>query len=175
MDDFRRMEQKKPRISLIAALGRHTRAIGKNNRLLWQLPEDLKRFKELTHGHPVIMGRKTWDSLPERFRPLPGRTNIVVSRSPGVTASGAIVAASLLDALEAAEGAPGADEVFVIGGGEMYRLALPLADRLYLTLVDDDSEGDAFFPAYDDFTSIVEEVRHEGAPSYAFTTVERAS
>src|SRR3989344_734446 len=118
-------------IAIIAALGEQTRALGKNNELLWHIPDDLKRFKELTLGHPVIMGRKTWESLPPKFRPLPGRTNIVVTRQAGYVAEGAVVADSLETARVGATRAPGADEMFVIGGGELYREALPFADRLY--------------------------------------------
>jgi dihydrofolate reductase len=133
-----------PQISLIAALSTHTRAIGKHGKLLWHIPEDLTRFKQLTLGHTVIMGRKTWESLPESVRPLPGRTNIVVSRSSHYAAPGALSVTSLEEAL--AKSTPG--EVFVIGGGELYATALPQATRLYLTLVDDPQEGDAFFPEY---------------------------
>lgn len=133
-------------LSLIAAVARN-RAIGKDNRLLWYLPEDLRHFRELTRGKPLIMGRKTWESLPEKFRPLPGRLNIVISRNPQYPATGAILAASLDAALQKAYSAhsPSA-EVFVIGGAELYRQALPLADRLYLTEVDADFAGDSFFP-----------------------------
>src|SRR3989338_8490136 len=121
-------------IAIIAALGAQTRAIGKDNGLLWHIPDDLKRFKELTLGHSVIMGRKTWESLPEKFRPLPGRTNVVVTRQAGYVAEGAVcgaggawAAAWLGAARAAAARAPGADEMFVIGGGELYREALPFA------------------------------------------------
>ena len=129
-------------ISLIAALARN-RAIGKNGQLLWHLPEDMRHFRETTRGKPVIMGRKTWDSLPERFRPLPGRHNIVVSRDPAYQANGATLAGSLADAVRQALDA---DEVFVIGGAQLYREALPLADRLYLTEIAQDFDGDAHAP-----------------------------
>ena len=133
-------------LSLIAAIARN-RAIGKDGQLLWQLPEDMRHFREITSGKPLIMGRKTWESLPEKFRPLPGRLNIVVSRNPQYHAAGAVLSASLEDALQqAARLAPGAAEVFVIGGAELYRQALPLADRLYLTEIDADFVGDTFFP-----------------------------
>ncbi|MGH7175340.1 MAG: dihydrofolate reductase, partial [Minisyncoccia bacterium] len=91
-----------PRIAIIAALGQQTRALGKNGALLWRIPEDLKRFKALTLGHPVIMGRKTWESLPEKYRPLPGRTNIVVTRQAGYEARSAVIVDSLEGALAAA-------------------------------------------------------------------------
>ena len=129
-------------ISLIAALAQN-RAIGKNGQLLWHLPEDMRHFRETTRGKPVIMGRKTWESLPDSFRPLPGRHNIVVSRNPAYQAPGATLVSSLEDAIrEAGE----AVEVFVIGGAELYRQALPVAARLYLTEIAQDFAGDAFFP-----------------------------
>ena len=131
-------------ISLIAALASN-RAIGKDNALLWHLPEDMRHFRATTRGKPVIMGRKTWESLPEAFRPLPGRRNIVVSRNPAYLAVGATLAGSLEDALRQAE-ACGAGEVFVIGGAQLYRQALPLCKRLYLTEVDASVDGDAYFP-----------------------------
>lgn len=133
------------RLSLIAALASN-RAIGKDNELLWHLPEDMRHFRETTRGKPVIMGRKTWESLPESFRPLPGRHNIVVSRDPAYQASGATLAGSLADALRQAEAQTSAEEVFVIGGAQLYREALPLANRLYLTEIEQDFDGDVFFP-----------------------------
>ncbi|MGE5541306.1 MAG: dihydrofolate reductase [Bacillota bacterium] len=152
-------------IHLIAALSKQTRAIGKNGDLLWHIPADLGRFKSLTIGHPVIMGRKTWESLPEKFRPLPGRTNIVVSRDTGYSASGATVVNTLEEAFEMAKGTEGADKIFVIGGGQLYEAALPYADQLDLTLINDPVEGDTFFPPYEeDFTRVIssEEREHEG-------------
>ena len=129
-------------LSLIAAVARN-RAIGKDNQLLWHLPEDMRHFRETTRGKPVVMGRKTWESLPEKFRPLPGWQNIVVSRDPAYKAHGADLAGSLEGALALAGGA---EEVFVIGGEQLYRAALPFADRLYLTEVELEPEADAFFP-----------------------------
>lgn len=128
-----------PRLSLIAALAANG-VIGAGNALPWRLPEDLKRFKALTLGHPVIMGRKTFESI---GRPLPGRRNIVLSRRPEYFAAGCIVAHDLESALAAAGDA---DELFVIGGGELYREALPLADRIYLTIVHGEAQGDVLFP-----------------------------
>jgi dihydrofolate reductase len=132
----------RPLISLIAAVARNG-AIGKNNELLCRIPEDLKFFKHTTLGSPVIMGRKTWDSI---GRPLPGRRNIVVTRNPEWSADGAERAASLQEAIMLVQNAP---KVFVIGGGEIYTQALPIADELVLTEIDADFEGDAFFPAWD--------------------------
>ena len=134
----------KPILALIAACARGG-VIGVENRLPWHLPEDMKFFRETTRGKPVIMGRKTWESLPDAFRPLPGRLNIVVSRNAGYRADGASVVGSLPDALAAAGDA---DIVFVMGGADLYRQALPLADRLYLTEIDESFAGDAFFPAF---------------------------
>src|SRR3989344_4826566 len=161
-------------IAIIAALGARTRAIGKNNELLWHIPDDLKRFKQLTFGHPVVMGRKTWESLPERFRPLPERTNIVVTRQTGYEAMGATVADSFEDARTAAARAAGADEIFVIGGGELYREALPFANRLYLTLVDADADADTFFPPYEDiFTKVIsDESREWNGLTYRWVNLE---
>ena len=133
-------------LSLIAAVARN-RAIGKDNQLLWHLPEDMKHFRETTRGKPVVMGRKTWESLPEKFRPLPGRQNIVVSRDPAYKAHGADLAGSLEGALALAGGA---EEVFVIGGAQIYAQALPLADRFYLTRVFRAYEGDTHFPEWDE-------------------------
>ena len=132
-------------VSLIAAVARNG-GIGRDNALLWRLPEDMARFKALTLGHPVIMGRKTWDSLPPKFRPLPGRRNIVLSRDAGLQLEGAECFGALTDALNAcAESA----QVHVIGGAQIYAEALPFADRLELTEIDADFEADVFFPAWD--------------------------
>jgi dihydrofolate reductase len=136
------MDQKKPRISVIAALARN-RVIGIDNRLPWRLPEDLAHFKALTLGHPILMGRKTFESL---GRPLPGRTNIVITRNPDYRNEGCQVAASIPAALALCADV---DEVFFIGGAELYAQVIPLADRLYLTEVAIEAEGDAWFPDYD--------------------------
>jgi dihydrofolate reductase len=129
---------------LIAAVAKNG-VIGKDNALPWHLPEDLKHFKALTTGHAVIMGRKTWESLPARFRPLPDRLNIVVTRNPGYSAPGATVVHSLAEAQKVGAGRT----AFVIGGAELYAHALPLAQRLELTEIDAAFEGDAHFPAFD--------------------------
>jgi dihydrofolate reductase len=134
-----------PIVSLIAAVARHG-AIGRAGALLWREPQDQRHFRAKTMGAPVIMGRKTWDSLPERFRPLPGRRNIVVTRNPGWAAPDAHAAASLDAALALAADAP---RVFVIGGAELYALALPRADELELTEIDAEFDADTFFPAWD--------------------------
>lgn len=157
---------------IIAAVARNG-VIGRDNRLPWHLPEDLAHFKALTLGQAVIMGRKTWESLPERFRPLPGRQNIVVTRQSGYVAEGAQIAHSLAEALAKVEASRTA---FVIGGAELYAQALPLATRLELTEVDLAPEGDAFFPAVERSTW-QEVIRRNGTGSngirYAFVTYER--
>lgn len=161
-----------PLLALVAACGRG-RVIGIDNRLPWHLPEDMKFFRETTRGKPVIMGRKTWESLPDAFRPLPGRLNIVVSRNPGYHAPGAQVVGSLPDAVTAAGGA---EIACVIGGAELYRQALPMADRLILTEIDQDYPGDAFFPAFtaDEWTEAnrAPQMSTTGLP-FAFVTYER--
>lgn len=121
--------------------------IGRDGALPWHVPEDLAHFRQVTNGWPVIMGRATWQSLPERFRPLPGRPNLVLSRDPGFGAPGARVTASLGAALDAAFGEH--DEAWVIGGAAVYAAALPLADRLEVTEVDLQVAGDAWAPAVD--------------------------
>jgi dihydrofolate reductase len=133
-------------LSLIAAVARDG-AIGRDNDLLWNDPRDQKHFRATTLGCPVIMGRRTWDSLPERFRPLPGRRNIVVTRNATWQASGAEVAQSLAEALTLVADVA---KAFVMGGGQLYAEALPLADELVLTEVDASfAEADTFFPAWD--------------------------
>lgn len=158
---------------VIAAVARNG-VIGKDNALPWHLPEDLKHFKQLTTGHAVIMGRKTWESLPPKFRPLPNRLNIVVTRNAAYDALGATVATSLDAARKL--GAGEAAQQFVIGGAELYAHALPLAQRLELTEIDADYAGDATFPAFD--RAQWRAVRREpgvGADGlgYAFVTYER--
>jgi len=131
-----------PEIVIIAAVARN-RVIGKDNKLLWNIPEDMAHFKALTSGHTVVMGRKTWESLPPRFRPLPGRRNIVITRQADYAAPGAEVADSLENALKLASTAT---TVFIIGGEQIYRQAMDVADRLEITEVDLKPEGDAWFP-----------------------------
>lgn len=133
-----------PRVSLIAALGERTRAIGKGNSLLWHIPGDLPRFKALTAHHPIVMGSTTFTSI---GHPLPDRTNIVVTHDPLWSPSGVVVCHSIEEALHTAAH-QNTDEVFVIGGGSIYTQTIDRADRLYLTLVDDDTPGDTFFPDY---------------------------
>ena len=136
------------KLSLIVAKAANG-CIGRDNKLPWYLPGDLKYFKQATFGKPIIMGRKTWESLKG---PLPGRANIVISQQVGYTADGAKVVASLDEAVHLAESIAlidGADEVVVIGGAQIYAQALPRADILYITEVQAEVEGDTFFPEYD--------------------------
>lgn len=142
MSDAANNSSGKPRVSVIAALAKN-RVIGIDNRLPWRLPEDLAHFKALTLGHPILMGRKTFESL---GRPLPGRTNVVITRNPGYHPEGCLVADSIPAALALCGQA---DEVFFIGGAELYAQVIPLADRLYLTEVDIEVQGDAWFPDFD--------------------------
>jgi dihydrofolate reductase len=127
-----------------------TGAIGKDGGMPWHLPEDLKHFSRLTNGHPVIMGRKTWDSFPAKFRPLPGRTNLVITRqeSWGGTpqADGAVAVKSLDDALLESQFAPGHEMVWIIGGGETFAQSMDLADVAVITTIDTTAEGDTFAP-----------------------------
>lgn len=131
-----------PEIILIAAVAKN-RVIGKDNSLIWSIPEDMAHFKALTQGQTVLMGRKTWESLPPRFRPLPGRRNIVISRQADYVAPGAEVADSLENGLKFAGDA---SKVFVIGGEQIYRQAMAFADGLEITEVDLEPTGDAWFP-----------------------------
>ncbi|WP_089772921.1 dihydrofolate reductase [Ruania alba] len=120
----------------------HHRVIGRAGDLPWHLPEDMRHFRESTAGHPVLMGRKQWESLPERFRPLPGRRNIVLTRDPSYPAPGAEVVTSMEQALALVEG----EEAWICGGGEIYTAAMAHADRLLVTEIDLDVEGDTYAP-----------------------------
>lgn len=159
------------RLALIAAVARNG-IIGDRNTLPWRLPEDLRRFRALTTGHSVIMGRKTWESL---GRPLPGRQNIVVSSQSGFCAPGAEVVLTLDQALERATMPP---PVFCIGGGELYRVALPRADVLHITAIHRDFDGDTRFPPLDheEWTETERIAARQEGPAgleYAFVTYRR--
>jgi dihydrofolate reductase len=154
-------------VSLIVAVARNG-VIGRDGDLPWRLPDDQKRFRELTTGHHVIMGRKTWESI---GKPLPRRTSVVLSRTAGFAPAGCVVVGDLDEALALAR-ASGDDEAFVIGGTAVYALALPRADRVYLTRVDADLPGDAHFPPFE--KEEWREVRREVHPAderhaHAFT------
>ena len=166
------------RLALIVAQGRN-RVIGNENRLPWYLPEDLRYFKQVTLGKPIIMGRKTYESI---GKPLPGRTNIVITRDPDWFAEGVKLSASLEEAVEIAEAqalVDGVDEAVIIGGAQIYAQSLSLVDRLYMTEVDAEPEGDAWFPEVD--YSLWSELARESFPAgdqpdrypYAFVVYER--
>lgn len=158
-------------VSIIAAMDRN-RLIGNNNQLPWHLPADLVHFKRVTMGKPIIMGRKTYESI---GRPLPGRTNIVLTRSSDFSAEGVLTANTLEQALSHVSAE---DEVMIIGGSTIYELTLPEADRLYLTYVEDSFEGDAWFPDFDlEQWSIVASEEHsadeKNSSAYRFVTYAR--
>ena len=161
-------------LCLIAAVARNG-VIGRDNGLVWHDPLDAKHFRTTTMGCPVIMGRKTWDSLPAKFRPLPGRRNLVVTRQPHWVESDAARGAEVVFSLEAAlasvvqTGAP--QRVFVMGGGELYAQALPHADVLELTEIDADLDGDVRFPEWS--RDAFEEVARTPHPGFAFVTYRR--
>ncbi|MDO8590088.1 MAG: dihydrofolate reductase [bacterium] len=163
-----------PHISIIVAHSKNM-VIGKGNDLIWEIPDDHARFKRITMGHPVLMGRKTWESIPDKFRPLPGRTNFVITRDSSYSAPGAIVTTSIGDALAQAQATPGSAEIFIVGGGEIYKAALPLTNRLYITLIDKEVDGDTFFPEYSNvFTKkISEESKEFEGLKYSYLVLER--
>lgn len=156
-------------ISIIAVIGKN-RELGKDNHLLWHIPGDLKRFRALTTGHPVIMGRKTFESIGHA---LPGRTNFVISRS--MNRSDVTVVSSLDEAFKKAQSAPGGEEQFVIGGSQIYAQAIGRADRLYLTVVDARApDADVFFPDYSRFTRVIsEEPQEENGIRYTHLILEK--
>ena len=152
-------------ISMIAAIGKN-RELGKGNELLWKIPDDLKRFRSVTKGHPCIMGRKTFQSIVAILKkPLPERTNIVVTRDRDWKYEGVLAVDSIEEAIQLGKRKPGGEEVFIIGGGQIYAAAIGYADKLYLTLIDAEKEADSFFPEYaGSFKKKVyeEERQHEG-------------
>lgn len=165
-----------PKVCLTVAISRKNRAIGIGGKLLWHIPEDMKRFKELTMGHPIIMGRKTFESIVSYIgKPLPGRTNIVVTRNGSYSYNDVIVAPTLEDALENAR-VLDTKEIHIGGGSEIYRQTLPYVDRLYLTIIDDEKEADSFFPEYEnEFTKVISTEKHETKDGlvYEWLTLER--
>lgn len=164
----------RPVVSVIAAVAANG-VIGRGNTMAFRLPEDQRYFAATTRGAPVVMGRSTWDSLPARFRPLPDRRNIVITRQAGWQAEGAEAVPSLEAALALAGQVP---RVFVIGGEQVYRLALPVADELLLTEIEREFEGDTHFPAWprQDFVEVTRERHHAAPPNdfdFAFVTYRR--
>lgn len=192
-------------VSIIAAID-EKRGLGKDNKLLFHIPEDFKRMKQLTSGHPIIMGRKTFESI---GRPLPNRTNIIITRDLTYKVDGAVVVHSLEEAIEvgkkqdgkytssdalaesrssqeSSQHQPKADhpmdeariikdeEIFIFGGGEIYKQAMPYTDRLYLTVVKGSYDADTFFPEYSAFKKIIyKEKRSENGYEYTFLTLEK--
>ena len=165
------MKAGRPRISFIVAYAAN-RVIGKDGNLPWHLSEDLKRFRQITMGHHIVMGRKTWESI---GRLLPGRKHIIISRKPGYIVPGATVVDSMDAAIAAALGD---SEIFVIGGGEIYALVLPVADRILATEIDRKYGGDTFFPELEEgiWSETLREPRHDeaGGSGYSFVVYERA-
>lgn len=170
----------KPKISIVVALGndkQHNHVLGKDNKLLWHIMDDLKRFKKLTLGHPVIMGRKTFESIISTLgKALPGRTNIVITRDQNWNFEGVVVTHSLEEALEKAREIDH-EEIFIGGGSQIYEQALPFVDRLYLTRIDDTKEGDSFFPPYEKiFTKKISEEKRRDEKTglnYTWLTLEK--
>lgn len=159
------------KVSMIAAIASGNRALGKNNELIYKISEDLQRFKKITSGHIVIMGRKTFESI---GKALPNRINIVITRHPDFAAENVVVTHSLEEALRLAELKAGDEEVFVIGGGQIYEEAIKKADKLYLTIVEGNPEADTFFPEYSEFKKVVFEESHESdGLKYKFLDLER--
>ena len=147
----------KAKVCIVVAMSRNKRAIGVGNGLLWHIPEDLKRFKEKTLGKPIIMGRKTFESIVAILgKPLPGRQNIVVTRNTAYTYPEVMVTTSLTEALEKASELD-ATEIHIGGGAEIYSQALPFVDELYVTYVDDEPEADIFFPEFETYFSVIKE------------------
>jgi len=172
------------KISIIAAIGKN-RELGKNNKLLWYIPEDLKRFHLITKGHVVIMGRKTWESLPKK--PLVERYNIVITRDPefkinnlrkgkdfGIVDSLENAIKKSKEILNAKYLIPNADEIFVIGGGQIYQQAISIADKLYLTIVEESFDADTFFPDYSQFKKVIFEKESKSEKyKYKFLELEK--
>ncbi|EKD58542.1 MAG: hypothetical protein ACD_56C00106G0008 [uncultured bacterium] len=155
-----------PKISIICAIAEN-RAIGKNNQLLWHIPEDFKHFKNITSGHVIIMGKKTFESI---GKPLPNRTNIVVTRDKNFSAEGIIVANSVEEAINKAKEIE-KEEIFIIGGGQIYQQAMNMADKLYLTVVEGIFDADTFFPEYSEFKNVVSE-RKGSDENFKYTFLE---
>lgn len=155
----------KAKIVIVAAMSRHTHAIGRENGLLWHIPDDMRRFKELTAHHPVIMGRKTFESIVAILgKPLPGRPNIVITRNKDYSHEGVHIVSSLQEGIAKAQELDH-EEIHIGGGAEIYQQALPLVDSLHLTLVDDEPHSDTFFPDFEEDFEVAqmhEKRDHEG-------------
>jgi dihydrofolate reductase len=158
-------------LSIIAAIGAHTLAIGKNNSLLWHIPGDLPRFKQITEGHPIIMGSKTFHSI---GKPLPKRTNIILTTKKTPPSLEIITAKTIEEALIYARKID-KKEIFIIGGGSIYAQTIKFVQRIYLTLVYDDTDGDVFFPPYShmNFIEIFREDHFESTPPFSWVTLQK--
>ena len=160
------------KVIAIAAIGKN-RGLGRGNDLLYKIPADFERMHRVTMGHPLIMGRKTWESIPEKRRPLPGRANIIVTRQEHFAPEGALVVHSIEDALAKARTLD-TEKIFIFGGAEIYKAALPYTDMLDLTIVDAEKPADVYFPDYSEFTKVISEEKHEyNGMSYTFLTLEK--
>lgn len=155
-------------ISIIAAISENN-CIGKDGDLPWHIPEDLQHFKAVTSGKPVIMGRKTWESIPEKYRPLPDRTNIILTRQADYTVPDGVLLFSNIK--EAIDSQSAAEETVIIGGAQIYTMAMPKADTLYITHVHQTVDGDTFFPDID--MDSWKETKREDHQEYSFVTYER--
>lgn len=161
------------KLSIIVAVAEN-HVIGRDNQLIWHLPKDLKQFKNLTTGHPIIMGRKTFESI---GKPLPNRTSIIISRNTNFAAEGCIVVNSLEDAILEAQKIE-SEEAFIIGGAEIYKIAFPLSDKIYLTRVYHNFEGDTFFPVIDldtwqETKRLINEIDEKNLYEFDFIELER--
>ncbi len=164
------MDTSQPRISIVSAIAKKDRAIGKNNALLWHIPEDMRHFRELTTGHAVVMGENTFKSI---GRPLPNRTNIILSLDDDFAPEGCLTVKSVDEAIDMAKKCE-TEEIFIIGGASIYKQFIVLADRLYLTLVEGDYDADTFFPEYGEFARVLsEEAVDNGTHRFSFVTLER--
>ncbi len=153
---------------MIAAIASENRALGLNGRLIYHIPKDLQRFKEITSGHPIIMGRKTFESI---GMPLPNRRNIVITKDEEYFADDVVIVHSLEEALALVQDE---EEVFIIGGGQIYQEAMPLANKLYLTVVEGNPEADTYFSDYSDFKKVIFEEAHEfEGLKYKFLDLEK--
>lgn len=161
----------KTKISIVVAVDENN-GIGKGGKLLFHIPEDVARFKKITTGHPVIMGRKTFEI--DIGRCLPNRSNIIVSRNEDFKVEGAVVVNSLLKAIEEAKEMPGSEEIFIIGGGQIFEQAMDVVDKIYLTKVEGKYNCDTFFPDYSIFRKVVrEESRSSNGYKYRFIDLEK--
>lgn len=158
-------------IALIAAIGKN-RELGKDNKLLWHIPEDLKRFKNLTHGKAVIMGRKTFESLPKKNRPLPNRVNVVITHNRTWAYPNVLIFYSLEEAIKKLK--KQYQEIFIIGGASIYRQAMKYVNRIYLTIVDKEfPQADVFFPDYSGFKIIKKEIKKDKKYRFWFLELEK--